>query len=118
MGMNKAEFTIYLQTSHGMSLADAKKEAEEQYKDVAQPSADPVAVEERELTAAEKEQIERQRARALKTQRIEEGWIDSIQRLEQSAQQAVYKGEVRRASNLANDKMYAKRRFQRITDRL
>ena len=49
---------------------------------------------------------------------IADGWIGSMQDLERKAQVAHYPGEIRRITKLANDKMYAKRRFERLANRM
>ena len=108
--MTKAELIIMFMTDNGMTLQEATAKADKVWKasNVAEP----------ELSEADKKSMARAREQAETDAKIADGWIETVQSLERKAQQACYSGEIRRATRLANDKMYAKRKLERIKDRM
>ena len=109
--MSKAEFIIHCQTARGMSLDDAKAEADIVYGkgNTTQPANQANAygntsgkAKPPELTEAAKKAI-----------KVDEGWDDQITDHEEQAQQAVYPGQLRRIRRLTQEKLKARKFFDR-----
>ena len=101
--MTKAEYIIHCQTAHGMSLDEAKAEADVVYGkgNPTQPTAKPQPAAP-VLTEAAKKAI-----------KVDEGWDDQITDHEEQAQQAVYPGQLRRIRRLCQEKLKARKFFDR-----
>ena len=101
--MTKAEYIIHCQTTHGMSLDDARAEADKVYAKSNTTQAPKVpAVVQPVLTEAAKKAI-----------KVDEGWDDQITDHEEQAQQAVYPGQLRRIRRLTQEKLKARKFFDR-----
>ena len=113
--MTKAEYIVHCQVGKGMTLDEAKAEADLVYGANCPMDANAGT---KPLTDAEKKSIERAKVMGEQADQIADGWIGSMQDLERRAQQAHYPGEIRRITKLANDKAFAKRRFERLQNRM
>ena len=95
--MTKEAFVIYLMANNGLDLKDAQAEANKVYgKSTTQP--------------AKNAQLSPE---AVKMQKVELGWDDQIVDHEIESQEACYPGQIRRIRRIVQEKLRARKFFDR-----